>query len=91
MYAQCTQPCPIHKLKVVQHGLYSYIDNDIHYHRGQNLLQTHAAQPGESAKTFEQCDDEYHCIETMLNPCQFLFYHNNDVKQNNSFSDKGIA
>ena len=67
------------------------IDNDIHYHRGQNLLQTHAAQPGESAKTFEQCDDEHHCIETMLNPCQFLFYHNNDVKQNDSFSDKGIA
>ena len=32
------------------------IDNDIHYHRGQNLLQTHVAQPGESAKTFEQCD-----------------------------------
>ena len=67
------------------------IDNDIHYHRGQNLLQTHAAQPGESAETFEHCDDKHHCIETMLNPCQFLFYHNNDVKQNDSFSDKGIA
>ena len=49
------------------------IDNDIHYHRGQNLLQTHAAQPGESAETFEHCDDEHHCLETMLNHCQFLF------------------
>lgn len=77
MYAQCTQPCPIHKLKVVQHDLYSY----------RHIV----AQPGESAKTFEQCDDEHHCIETMLNPFQFLFYHNNDVKQNDSFSDKGIA
>ena len=66
------------------------IDNDIYYHRDQNLLQTHVAQQGESAKTFEQCDDE-HCIETILNPCQSFFYHNNDVKQNDSFSDKGIA
>ena len=49
------------------------IDNDIHYHRGQNLLQTHAAQPCESAETFEHCDDKHHCLETMLNHCQFLF------------------
>ena len=49
------------------------IDNDIHYHRGQNLLQTHAAQPGESAKTFEHCDDKHHCLETTLNHCQFFF------------------
>ena len=42
-------------------------------------------------KTFEHCDNKHYCLETTLNPCQFLFYHNNDVKQNDSFSDKGIA
>ena len=38
------------------------IDNDTHYHSGQNVVDSRgAAEPSESAINFDHCDDAYCC------------------------------